>query len=218
MKEIRTDGITFISPVPEGTEEWYYGLNYDHGDLYEAEELYKQGFEIDGRDLILIRYPEGKIFRPVPKRKGTYVESPVYLENGIYILMVDFEDGKIIIYRFDCEDLETSVVKVLPMDMIADCYNLKLHTAPLCLTRQGAEDGRFDIYWPERTGFAMGEHETFFLRDGNKLYFNKWHEEGDGSDYRFWEETVVRDLNGKVTDILEGDVKVMPNGETWHLS
>lgn len=67
MKEIRTDGITFISPVPEGTEEWYYGLNYDHGDLYEAEELYKQGFEIDGRDLILIRYPEGKIFRPVPK-------------------------------------------------------------------------------------------------------------------------------------------------------
>ena len=130
MKEIRTDGITFISPVSEGTEEWYYGLNYDHGDLYEAEELYKQGFEIDGRDLILIRYPEGKIFRPVPKMKGTYVESPVYLENGIYILMVDFEDGKIIIYRFDCEDLETSVVKVLPMDMIADCYNLKLTRLP----------------------------------------------------------------------------------------
>ena len=63
----------------------------------------------------------------------------------------------------------------------------------------------------------MGDHESFFLRDGDKLYFSRWHEEGEGEDYRYWEETVVRNLEGEITEILPGDVRIMPNGEMWHL-
>ena len=63
----------------------------------------------------------------------------------------------------------------------------------------------------------MGERESFFLRDGDRLFFNKWHEEGDGADYRYWEETVVRSLDGRVLEVLPGDVRLMPNGELWHL-
>lgn len=37
MKTIETDGITYIEPVQGATSEWYYGLDYEHGDLYEAE-------------------------------------------------------------------------------------------------------------------------------------------------------------------------------------
>ena len=36
-------------------------------------------------------------------------------------------------------------------------------------------------------------------------------------DYKYWEETIVRDLNGNVIEILPGDVMMMPNGEMWHL-
>ena len=43
MKTIETNGITFIKPVPDGTSEWYYGISYEHGDLYEAEEIFKNG-------------------------------------------------------------------------------------------------------------------------------------------------------------------------------
>ena len=43
MKTIETDGITYIELIPYGTAEWYYGISYEHGDLYEAEEVLKDG-------------------------------------------------------------------------------------------------------------------------------------------------------------------------------
>ncbi len=104
----------------------------------------------------------------------------------------------------------------LPLEAARNCYNLRLHVAPLSLTRQGDEDV-FEILWPERVSFELGTHESFFLRQGGRLFFNKWYEEGDGPDYRYWEETVVRDLEGRVVETLPGDVRVMPNGELWHL-
>ena len=84
------------------------------------------------------------------------------------------------------------------------------------MTRQG-EEGLFEIIWPERISFKMDPHESFFLRADDRLYFWKWYEEGDGSDYRYWEETVVRSMEGKVLEILPGDVRIMPDGEMWHL-
>ena len=63
----------------------------------------------------------------------------------------------------------------------------------------------------------MDPHESFFLREDDKLYFNKWHEYRDGADYRYWEETVVRSPEGDIIEILPGDVRIMPDGEMWHL-
>ena len=63
----------------------------------------------------------------------------------------------------------------------------------------------------------MQDHDSFFLRDGEKLYFNRWYEEGEGADYRYCEETVVRDPEGNVIEILPGDMMLMPDGEIWHL-
>ena len=96
-------------------------------------------------------------------------------------------------------------------------YNLSLQTAPLTLTRQCAGKCEFEIIWPERTGFFMDHHDSFFLRDGDRLFFNRWHEEGEGAGYRYWEETVVKDLSGEVIEILPGDVMRMPDGEIWHM-
>ena len=129
---------------------------------------------------------------------------------------MDFTNGKIRIFAFDCENRETNLFKTLLLAQVKSCYNLQLHVSPLSLTRQG-EEGQFEIIWPERTAFEMDPHESFFLRAGEKLFFSKWYEEGDGADYRYWEETVVRDLRGNVIEILPGDIQMMPNGELWHL-
>ena len=216
MKRIETNGITYIEAVPGGTGEWYYGLDYPQGDLYEAEELFRAGKPVEGRDLILIHYPDGAVFRPLAKTAGEYSEAPVYSDGGIFILNVSFKDSEIHVLRFDCEALTKKTVAVLPLDTVKDCYNLQLHVSPVTLTRQGAE-GRFDMVWPERRSFDMGERESFFLRDGDRLFFNKWYEEGEGAEYRYWEETVVRSLDGKVLDVLPGDLRLMPDGEIWHL-
>ena len=216
MKSIETKGITYIEALPGSSGEWYFGMDYPQGDLYEAEEMFRSRRPVEGRSLILIRYPDGTVYRPLEKTAGEYSEAPVYSDGGIYILNVSFKDSEIRVLRFDCESHMTETVSVLPLDAVKDCYNLQLHVFPVTLTRQGAE-GSFDIVWPERCSFEMGERESFFLRDGDRLFFNKWYEEGDGADYRYWEETVVRSLDGRVLEVLPGDVRLMPNGELWHL-
>ena len=54
IREIRLGGIGCLETI-EGTDEWYCGSDYVHGDLYEAEELYQDGHEIDANRL----YQEG---------------------------------------------------------------------------------------------------------------------------------------------------------------
>ncbi len=217
MRVVDTNGISNIAPVPGATSEWYYGIDYEHGDLYEAEELFRRGNTIKGRKLCLVHYPDGAVYEPVPKTEGHYCEEPVCYEESIYILNVDFPHGLIQIIRFGCRDHKTAVHAEIPLSSVKDCYNLSLQIAPLTLSRQCVGDNEFEIIWPERTGFGMDDHDSFYLRDGNRLLFSRWHEEGEGEDYRYWEEIVVRDLEGNVVETLPGDVKLMPNGELWHL-
>ena len=213
-KSIDTGGITDISLVPGGTQDWYYGLSFDGGDMYEAEEIYRDKGTVEGNSFCLVHYPDGEVFRPFLPKACTYIGAPVYYSGGIFLLRVSFRPWMYTIYRFDCRSHE---IQFFADGFLGrDCYNLMLHTAPPCLTRQGADD-TFEILWPEQTGFKKDPRESFFLRDWEKLYFNKWYEEGDGPDYRYWEETVVRGLDGTVLETLPGDVRIMPNGEIWHI-
>ena len=215
IKTIETDGITYIEPFPGTAGEWYFGMDYEHGDLYEAEELFHDGRIIKGRKLCLVHYPDGQVFFPVPKTEGHYCEKPVFFEGGIFIIDVDFPKESIRIVRFDCNDHKVSIHAKLLLSSVKDCYNLQLHIAPLTLSRQC--DNELEIIWPEKISLSMGDHDSFFMRDGEKLFFNRWYEKGDGADYKYWEETIVRNLTGNVIETLPGDVMQMPNGELWHL-
>lgn len=215
-KELRTGGISFMEPVPGAEGSWYYGISREPGDLYEAEEIFLAGEKVKGNDLVLISYPEGILYRPLPRKEGTYSDTPVFFRESIYLLNVDFPGDLVRIVCFDCRSHESRLFRELPLSGIRNCYNLQLHTEPLTLTRQGDEDV-FEILYPERTSFAMDPHESFFLREGERLYFSRWQEEGEGRDYRYWEETVVRSLTGEVLEILPGDVFPMPDGSLWHL-
>ncbi len=215
MKTIDADGITYAEHVPGATSEWYFGMDYVHGDLYEAEKLFHDGYPVTGRKLCLIHYPDGQSFFPLPKMEGHYSEMPVYLEGNIYMIDVDFPNGLIRIVRFDCNDHQVSIHAELPLAAVKDCYNLQLHIKPLTLSRQCGNE--LEIVWPEKIRLSMEDHDSFFLRDENRLFFNRWFVEREGADYRYYEETVIKDLSGTVIEILSGDVMQMPNGELWHL-
>ncbi len=159
MKTIDTDGITYIEPLPGSAGEWYSGMDNEHGDLYEAEELFRNGCIIKGRKLCLVHYPDGRVFFPVPKAEGHYSEKPVFSDGSIYILDVNFPEGLIRIVRFDCRDFQADIHAELPLSSVKDCYNLQLQVSPLTLSRQCAGSGEFEIVWPERVGFPMGSHD-----------------------------------------------------------
>ena len=208
MRIIDLHGITNMELVRGGTDEWYWSTDYIHGDLYEAEELFKMGHPVQSNRLYLIHYPDGAVYEPIPTVAGQYLGYPVCDNGAVALLAVNFAEGVIRILRFRPE--ETQEVAKLPLSAVTDCYNLMLHTSPLTLTRQ-PNDNTVEIVWPEQVRLTIEDRETLNFRDGDKLYCTVWYED---PDYR--EETVVRSLrDGTVLDRLPGDIHIMPNGENW---
>ena len=208
MVTIDLQGITNMELVRGGTDEWYWSTDYIHGDLYEAEELFRMGHPVQSNRLYLIHYPDGAVYEPVPAIAGQYLGYPVYDNGTVALLAVNFSEGIIRILRFLPGKL--SEVAHLPLSAVKDCYNLMLHTEPLTLTRHS--DNMLEIVWPERTAFSVGVRESFNFRNGDKLYFTEWFED---PDYR--EETVVRAMDGTELERHSGDIHIMPNGDKWLL-
>lgn len=210
MKAIDIHGMTNMELVRGETNEWYWATDYIHGDLYESEELFRQGHSVRSNRLYLIHYPDGKVYEPVKPTDGQYLGTPIYDGSSVVLLAVSFSESVIRILRFLHQPEAVQEMAQLPLSAVKDCYNLLLHTSPLSLTRQ-PNDGTFEIIWPEQVRFAINDRETLNFRDGDNLYFNIWYED---PDYR--EETLVRSLpDGTILERLSGDIRIMPNGERW---
>ena len=65
MKAIDIHGMTNMELVRGETDEWYWATDYIHGDLYEAEELFRQGHPVRSNRLYLIHYPDGTVYEAV---------------------------------------------------------------------------------------------------------------------------------------------------------
>lgn len=210
MQQIKTHGIHYLEPL--AGSNWYYGMDYTGGDLYEAQELFRHGHPIQKNRLILIRHPDGKVIEPVQTNIGQYLGQPVYHDGQVILLLVDFPDEEIHIIGFDPQTEQTASLATLPLSIAQDCYNLLLHTPPLMLTRS-PQDNHFQILWPEYREFMIEDHESFACLEGDKLYTTVWYED---PDYR--EEILVRDFTtGAVLKRMPGTIWAMPGGQNWAL-
>lgn len=211
MKIIDTHGILSIEPL-NGSCEWYWGSDYAHGDLYEAEELYRDHHPVNCNRLVFIHYPDGRVVEPVKGKAGQYFGRPISYNRKIQILLADFSESLLCVLQYDDAANQVAAVVSLPLTEVEDCYNLLLYQSPLMLTRQ-AHDGKFQIVWPEKAEFNIDEAESFFDRKGDKLYFCRWY---DDPEYR--EEIVVRKYPaGEISEVIPGAWKDMPDGQVWVL-
>lgn len=210
IKRINTGGISYLAPLT-GSREWYWGTDHTSGDLYEAEELYRDGHRIRQNRLIFVHYPDGRVVEPVQAREGQYFGRPAW-DGGIVILLADFPAGEIRLLRYEDASSAVTPIVTLPRFAVEDCYNLMPHVSPLCLTRQTAE--RFQVLWPDKADFAIHPAESFCFRDGDLLYFSRWYED---PDYR--EEVVVRRMpDGAITEQYRGALNELPAGQQWLLA
>lgn len=224
MKTIKTNGIYYLESVGVGSN-WYWGEDYSSGDLYEAEELYKDQKPIKRNRLILVRCPEGDVIEPIDLKEGQYIGRPsLYYEHKVYVVMVDFNAQQIHLLAFDPDEIlaggDVKTLDILPLSYVEDCYNLLLKGAPVVLTRQSSEqyfqmiwsleDGRMDI------GFQMEDRESFSHRDGNKLYFTSWWEKEE-PEYEYHEEVIVRNLQGEILERFDGGIQEIRPGEYYIL-
>lgn len=210
MTIIETKGITYIELLAENSQ-WYCGTDYSCGDLYEAEEVYRNGEKIRSNRIIFIHHPDGRLVEPIKAEKNQYFGRPTQIDGIIYVLLVDFE--KQVIKIIDCglnfEHLENVIE--LPMSEVVDCYNLLLKGYPLMLTRQGGEND-FEVIWPEKVSFSIDPSESFLYKKDGKFFFSRWMED---PDYR--EEIVTRDYAGNILEVCPGNIFITPTGEEWIL-
>jgi len=213
MNTIKIDGLVDGYPEPiDGTSEWYYSQKGtdDFLDLYEAEEIVKDGHAFGGMNCHLIHFPDGEVFSPFELRENFYVEAPVWDDGKFYFLCVDFSKKTIQIYCYYPEDKKLELIEKLPLDCVKDCYNLKLNVSPLMLGRD-ANECVFQIIWPEKISFSIGSTESLMFRDGDYLYFSEWHEDPDYHEY-----VIIRDFHtGEIKDKFSGTICRMPNGVFW---
>ena len=196
MITIAAHGITYIEPL-DGSREWYWGTDYIHGDLYEAEELYRDHHPVNSNCLIFVHYPDGRVVEPIKGQSGQ---------------LVDFPQSNIRVFQYDDAANQTIEIVTLPVTAVENCYNLLLRRYPLMVTRD-ANDGKFQIVGPETVEIEIEEPETFVDRKGDYLYFSKWHEKP-----KYREEIVVRKYpTGEITEIIPGSWTQMPNGQIWIL-
>lgn len=212
MKIIKTQGIIDLQKL-EGTDKWYWGTDYTQGDLFEAEELFNNNHKIKSNTLIFISYPDGKVIEPIKAQDSQYFGKPIYYNDYIIILLVDFRNKSIKIEQYDNVTSETKNIASIPLTEVKDCYNLMLHTYPLMLTRQGNEN-KFEIIYPNKIQFPIENNERFYFRKDEQLYFSAWFED---EEYR--EEVIIRDINtGEIIDKKTSIITVMPDGQVWLLS
>ena len=81
------------------------------------------------------------------------------------------------------------------------------------LARHGMEDS-FQLIWPERVSFPVGERESFLFREGGRLYFSTWQDEPE-----YHEEVLVRSMDtGELIERISGALMFMPDGQRWILT
>ena len=213
MRRIETQGITYIEPLDGDRGEWYWGTDYASGDLYEAEELFRDGHPVCQNKLIFVHYPDGRTVQPIAAHDGQYFGRPIFYQGRITILMADFPAGRIRIFQYHDALDQVNLLVEIPRSAVEDCYNLMLKTEPLMLTRQGMDD-KFQIIWPEHRTFQMGERESFHFRAGEKLYFSSWREEPE-----YQEEILVRSIStGEIIERIPGTLMFMSDGQKWILT
>lgn len=211
MKEIFTNGIAHLEAF-EGCREWRWGTDYACGDLYEAEEVFRSGKRFEPNRLIFVHHPDGTVYEPIPAKEQQYFGDPAYVDGTLYILLVDFGESLIRIIRCAQDMKQLDALVELPLGEVTDCYNLRISGSPVMLTRSGHED-RFQIIWPEKVDFPLGEREVFLSREAGALLFSEWHED---PDYR--EEINLREYpTGKLLQKLSGTAISLPDGQNWVL-
>lgn len=210
MQRINTHGISCLEPL-EGNPAWYWGTDCAGGDLYEAEELFRDGHPVRQNRLVLVRASDGKVLSPAAK-EGQYWGRPLFCEGQIALLRADFPAETVEILRLDPGSETLEALASLPLSQVEDCYNLMLKGSPLTLTRQG-QDGQLRLLWPERRRFALDPREVPLCRRGNILYCSVWYE-----DPAYREEAVLRRADtGEILERRPGSLMLLPDGRLWHL-
>lgn len=216
MDIIRLPIINGITPdLLNGTERYAYGLS-DFTDSWELEDWQEHG-GYQGSVLYLYDLQESKVYIPFQKKKNVIYQMPLYCDDMIYFLQVDYDDKKVNLYRLSPN---TAIEKItdLSIDEV-DLYNIGLTGEGVHITSQ---DESFICYYPEAFEIKLETNESVICIYDEKIYISAWIEEGVENDeitkdYSYYEKIRVKDKAGNLISEEIGSLTQFPDGK-WRIS
>lgn len=216
MDIIRLPIINGITPdLLNGTERYAYGLS-DFTDSWELKDWQEHG-GYQGSVLYLYDLQESKVYIPFKKKKNVIYQMPLYCDDMIYFLQIDYDDKKVNLYRVSSN---TSIEKItdLSIDEV-NLYNIGLTGEGVHITSQ---DESFVCYYPESFEIKLETNESVLCIDDEKIYISAWIEEGVENDeitkdYSYYEKIRVKDKAGNLISEEIGSLTQFPDGK-WRIS
>ena len=199
----------------DGTDRYAYGLS-DFADPWDLKEWQERG-GYQGSVIYLYDLYENKVYVPFEKKKNVLYLKPIFYDDMIYFLQIDYDNQKINLYRTS-SSVALEKVTDLSIDEV-DFYNLGLIGESVHIISQ---DESFVCYYPEAFEIKLEGNESVVCVDDDRIYIYKWVEEGVENDeitacYSYYEKIIIKDKKGKLISEEIGALTQFPDGK-WRIS
>ena len=201
----------------DGQNRYGYSKS-DFVDMYDLIEFSKhEGYQ--GNELVFYDFETGMVYKPFDKKRNVAYGNPMYLNKFLYFLRADYNSQKVILYRYLPEIVLEEVVELEISEI--DLYNLAIVGDQPHIISQGSDDG-FRCYYPIKIAFPLDETESVVLIENDKVYIEKWIEEGWDDEnncatdqYKYYNEIIVKDFAGKTIEKHIGCLNKSSTGDWW---
>lgn len=205
----------FTPMLLNGTDRYAYGLS-DFLDSWELTDWQKNG-GYQGSVLYLYDLYENKVYVPFEKKRNTVYQMPLFYDDMIYFLQVDYDEKKVNLYRVS-PNAALEKVTDLSIDEV-NLYNIGLTGEGVHISSQ---DESFVCYYPEPFEIKLEANEGVLYIDGDRIYIGAWIEEGVENDeitndYSYYEKILIKDKAGNLISEEVGALKQFPDGK-WRIS
>ena len=199
-----------------GQDRLAYSLSstIDFYDFYQ----WPKGQKCPGSCLIFYDMLNGSLYKPFEAQEDVLYGKPFYHDGSYAFLKVDRQNDQLVLYAYR-PDREPEIIFRSSMKGI-DPYNLQIMGEGIHIVSQDSR--RFESYYPERYGFEIDPHDTVVFINDDKVYLERWIEEGwdeenscASEDYRFYHKVIIRDTDGKVLSEELGYLFQNKDGNWW---
>lgn len=188
----------------------------DSTDFYDLIDWEKtDGYQ--GNVITFYDLKSGDVWKPFEKKKNVVYGTPVYSSGFYYFLQCDYDEQKILLYRYIPGELLESVTELDLKEV--NLYNLRIMGNGVHIVSQ---NDNFECYYPEKISFPTTNNESAIFIEDNKIYFESWVEEGwdieadcATTDYKLYYNLVVRDFNGNKLSEEVGSLFQEADGTWW---
>ncbi len=188
----------------------------DTNDFFDLIEWSKSG-GYQGSVIMFFDFETGNVYRPFAKKRNVVYSDPVYAEGFYYFLQGDYDEKKIILYRYIPEQNPEKITELNAEEV--NLYNLRITGNPVHIVSQ---DENFECYYPEKISFTATGNETAVLIEDRKIYFEAWIEEGWDEEkncatdqYKYYNRIIVRDYKGRKLSEEAGSLYQAADGAWW---